>query len=43
MTICNKKHEEIVFDNRSCPLCDIRDEIDNLEAEINKLQEEINK
>ena len=48
MDICNGGrgkyvHDEIVHNEKKCPLCEVMIEIDNLEFEITKLNDEINK
>ena len=42
MNICNNDHEEICYEGRICPLCDMRDdllsEIEDLKKEISDLE-----
>ena len=38
MNLCSDRHEEICFEGRNCPLCEIRQE---LEESIGKLNERI--
>jgi len=50
MYVCENEHEEIVYDGRGkCPLCtatddiqELKNKIENLEDQIEKLQEEFN-
>lgn len=37
MTLCAYGHEEIVFDSRHCPLCDIETENKRLEKKVEAL------
>jgi len=41
MEVCNRGHEEIVFDGLDCPFCKILDENDRLIDEIAELKEKI--
>ena len=41
MEVCNRGHEEIVFDGLVCPFCKILDENDRLIDEIAELKEKI--
>ena len=41
MEVCNRGHEEIVFDGLVCPFCEILDENDRLIDEIAELKEKI--
>ena len=45
MNLCSDKHDEVCYDGRVCPVCDVRDElqgtIDELEKEIQSLNSEI--
>jgi len=41
MDICSYQHEEIVYEGRICPLCDLADNITEVEADILDLQERI--
>ena len=34
MNICSKKHDEIVYEGRGCPLCAAKGEIEFLEEEL---------
>lgn len=50
MNLCSHGHEEICFDSRKCPMCELETEkeglqerIDELKSEIESLQEEIAK
>jgi predicted RNase H-like nuclease (RuvC/YqgF family) len=44
MNICSSGHDEIVYDNRDCPICVLkeehRQEIDEKNSEIEKLKKE---
>jgi len=45
MNLCSDNHDEICYEGRYCPLCDMRDELDEsiteLEREINDLRNTI--
>ena len=41
MNICDDGHDEVVFVSRKCPFCEANSEIDNLNNQINKLEEEL--
>jgi len=41
MTICDYKHDEIVFEGKVCPLCEAENRISDLELKIKALSEEI--
>lgn len=42
MTVCNShRHEEVVYEGRTCPLCEVIDIRDNLEARIGELEQEV--
>lgn len=41
MQVCSDGHDEIVHDNRECPLCLVIREKQELEKDIENLQEEI--
>lgn len=43
MNVCGKKHEEIVYLGRGCPLCMAVDEIECLQIEVNDLKEELSR
>lgn len=38
MNLCSDKHEEVCFESRVCPVCDIRED---LEIQIESLEEEL--
>ena len=52
MDVCARNHDEIVYDSRHCPLCEAKDEIEDLNnylqendteiAELQKALEEAN-
>lgn len=50
MRLCCERHDEIVFDQwdninhqvRKCPACDLAEQNDELQALIEKLEDEIN-
>lgn len=33
---CNRDHDAILFTSRSCPVCELRDELDELTTELNE-------
>lgn len=41
MEFCSYKHEEIVFNSKSCPLCDIINEKKDLENELEYFKKEL--
>ena len=45
MELCSIRHKEVCFESRDCPLCEVREEleerIDKLEAEIACLENKI--
>lgn len=52
MNLCSDNHEEICYEDRKCPLCTIRDslneeirdqerEIEELEREVSRLESEL--
>lgn len=41
MTFCDDGHEEICFDGRNCPLCDVIFERDQLASKVSDLQNNI--
>ena len=41
MTICDDGHEEICFDTRRCPLCDVIRERDALDKELSEVRSEL--
>lgn len=38
MYLCSEGHEEICHESRRCPVCDRREEIDQLEREVERLE-----
>ena len=43
MERCEKRHEEIIFDSRSCPLCEAQEIEKGMAQEIKDLKEEISR
>ena len=41
MTMCSRNHDEIVHDERYCPLCEALDNIKTMEDDIGKLEQEL--
>lgn len=41
MKICDEAHDEIVFDNKYCPLCEALDNVKELEKEVGNLQDDL--
>jgi len=45
MDLCSDGHEEICYERRYCPVCDLKkeltDEIDTLKSEISELKDQI--
>lgn len=40
MEICSDGHEEIVYEGRKCPICELLAELNNtIEVQVNKIQE----
>lgn len=39
MNLCSDKHDEVCYEGGLCPVCDMRDE---MQEEIERLQEELN-
>ena len=37
MNLCDKRHDQICYDGRDCPVCDRREEMDRLEREVERL------
>ena len=42
MEICSSNHDEIVYDSRYCPLCELLEEKEELNSEIRNLEHELN-
>lgn len=42
MNLCSSGHEEIVYDERHCPLCERLEEIKDLKNKIEELKEREN-
>lgn len=45
MNLCSDNHVEICFEGRNCPLCALRDELENrinsMDDDLKRLQEQI--
>jgi hypothetical protein len=41
LNLCSIGHDEICFEGRDCPACEIKTERDDFEAELEKLKEEV--
>lgn len=41
MRLCSLKHEEICYESWDCPVCELKEQVDNLNDQITKLEEEI--
>lgn len=41
MTLCEDGHDEIVYDSRNCPACELLKKISDLEDQVYELKEEI--
>lgn len=41
LNICSEKHEEICYEGRKCPVCNLVEKIDLLEDEITDLMRQI--
>lgn len=39
MTLCDNKHDEVCYGSRSCPVCELLVQIEDLKIEIKKLEE----
>lgn len=40
MNLCSDKHEEVCYESRVCPVCDLRDDLTGVIAELNKEKDE---
>lgn len=44
MTLCDKQHDEVCYEGRSCPACAVRDELEgqiaDLKLELKGVEEE---
>jgi len=38
MNLCSEKHDEVCFEGRDCPVCEM---INDMEAEVEALKEEL--
>ena len=41
MKICEEAHDEIVFEGKYCPLCESISNVQELEKELGKVQEDL--
>lgn len=41
MNLCSDGHEEICYEGRKCPACELLEQIDALEGEISELNSEM--
>jgi uncharacterized protein YceH (UPF0502 family) len=41
MELCSEGHDEICYDEKSCPACDLKNDRDYFEAEVSKLEQKI--
>ncbi len=45
MNLCSKKHDEVCYEGRECPVCELQDRFDtaieNWEKRVTELQDEI--
>lgn len=41
MNICDRNHDEIVFEGKHCPLCETLEELENLENQLGDARETI--
>jgi hypothetical protein len=41
MRLCDNGHDEVCYDGRDCPVCALREEINRLLDEIQKLKDEL--
>lgn len=40
MTLCDNGHDEVCYESRDCPMCELLAEIEDLKANIKVLEEE---
>lgn len=38
MNLCSSNHDEVCYEGRSCPCCELLDKIQDLEREITRLE-----
>jgi len=41
MNLCDNQHDEICYDGRLCPVCDLRDDLEQTIAELNQKIDEL--
>ena len=41
MNLCSRGHEEVCYEGRNCPVCELIDEIEEKNAEIDSLNNDI--
>lgn len=42
MNLCSSGHEEVCYETRKCPACEVVDELEQTKMELKKLQEASN-
>lgn len=41
MTVCELKHEQIVYGGAKCPACDLAEQVSDMEQQVNDKDDEI--
>lgn len=41
MNLCSDDHDEVCFEGRKCPACDLKKQVDDCESEITDLKSKI--
>ena len=41
MNLCSEGHDEVCYESRNCPACDVKAQLDNAEEAIRSLKAEI--
>lgn len=41
MTLCDDGHDEVCFETRDCPVCEMKKQISSLEEKMDTLEDEI--